>query len=88
MGIARKSLKLSAFLHQHRNAVRRLGLDRQRAPILGMKYYTGFFIEKALSIDNVFVISLIFTFFAIPVQIPVPRACSVGHHWPSSCCAG
>lgn len=33
---------------------------------LGMKYYTGFFIEKALSIDNVFVISLIFTFFAIP----------------------
>ncbi len=33
---------------------------------LGMKYYTGFFIEKALSVDNVFVISLIFTFFAIP----------------------
>lgn len=32
----------------------------------GMKYYTGFFIEKALSIDNVFVISLIFTFFAVP----------------------
>ena len=33
---------------------------------LGMKYYTGYFIEKALSIDNVFVISLIFTYFAIP----------------------
>jgi tellurite resistance protein TerC len=32
----------------------------------GMKYYTGFFIEKALSIDNVFVISLIFSYFAIP----------------------
>ena len=31
-----------------------------------MQYYTGFFIEKALSIDNVFVISLIFTYFAIP----------------------
>ena len=31
-----------------------------------MKYFTGFFIEKALSIDNVFVISLIFTYFAIP----------------------
>ena len=30
---------------------------------LGMKYYTGFFIEKALSIDNVFVISMIFSFF-------------------------
>lgn len=32
----------------------------------GMAYFTGFFIEKALSIDNVFVISLIFAFFAIP----------------------
>ena len=35
---------------------------------LGMKYYTGFFIEKALSIDNVFVISLIFATFAIPAK--------------------
>ncbi len=33
---------------------------------LGLKYYTGFFIEKALSIDNIFVISLIFATFAIP----------------------
>ncbi len=32
----------------------------------GMSYFTGFFIEKALSIDNVFVISLIFGYFAIP----------------------
>ncbi|WP_198375551.1 TerC family protein [Neoroseomonas rubea] len=34
----------------------------------GVAYFTGFFIEKALSIDNVFVISLIFTYFAIPRQ--------------------
>jgi tellurite resistance protein TerC len=34
----------------------------------GITYFTGFFIEKALSIDNVFVISLIFTFFAVPRQ--------------------
>jgi tellurite resistance protein TerC len=32
----------------------------------GMAFFTGYFIEKALSIDNVFVISLIFTYFAIP----------------------
>ncbi len=32
----------------------------------GIAFFTGFFIEKALSIDNVFVISLIFGFFAIP----------------------
>lgn len=31
-----------------------------------MSYYTGFLIEKSLSLDNVFVISLIFTYFAIP----------------------
>jgi tellurite resistance protein TerC len=32
----------------------------------GITYFTGFFIEKSLSIDNVFVISLIFSYFAIP----------------------
>lgn len=37
-----------------------------RGPEPGMEYFTGYFIEKALSIDNVFVISLIFTYFAIP----------------------
>ncbi|MFZ9395287.1 MAG: TerC family protein [Erythrobacter sp.] len=64
MGIA-ESLKLSAFY---------IGIALlfgvwiwiERGADLGMKYYTGFFIEKALSIDNVFVISLIFTYFAIP----------------------
>jgi len=35
---------------------------------LGMKYYTGFLIEKSLSLDNVFVIALIFSYFAIPRQ--------------------
>lgn len=32
----------------------------------GVAYYTGFFVEKSLSLDNVFVISLIFSYFAIP----------------------
>jgi tellurite resistance protein TerC len=32
----------------------------------GMDYYTGFMIEKSLSMDNVFVIALIFSFFSIP----------------------
>ena len=64
MGIG-ESIKLSAFY---------IGIALlfgawiwvERGADLGMKYYTGFFIEKALSIDNVFVISLIFTYFAIP----------------------
>lgn len=34
----------------------------------GMAYLTGFMIEKSLSMDNVFVIALVFTFFAIPRQ--------------------
>ncbi|BDG72850.1 TerC family protein [Roseomonas fluvialis] len=32
----------------------------------GMEYFTGFAVEKTLALDNVFVISLIFTYFAIP----------------------
>lgn len=38
----------------------------ERGATSASEYYTGFFIEKALSIDNVFVIGLIFTTFAIP----------------------
>jgi tellurite resistance protein TerC len=32
----------------------------------GMNYFTGFAVEKALAMDNVFVIAMIFAFFAIP----------------------
>jgi tellurite resistance protein TerC len=34
----------------------------------GIEYFTGFLIEKSLSMDNVFVIALIFGYFAIPPQ--------------------
>lgn len=64
MGIS-ESLKLSAF---YISIALLFGgwIWLEKGADLGMKYFTGFFIEKALSIDNVFVISLIFTFFAIP----------------------
>ena len=32
----------------------------------GMQYITGFVIEKSLAMDNVFVIAMIFTYFAVP----------------------
>jgi tellurite resistance protein TerC len=32
----------------------------------GVEYLTGFVVEKSLALDNVFVIALIFTYFAIP----------------------
>jgi tellurite resistance protein TerC len=34
----------------------------------GEEYLTGFLVEKTLAMDNVFVISLIFTYFAVPKQ--------------------
>ena len=35
-------------------------------PQSGMEYLTGFMIEKTLAMDNVFVIAMIFAFFAVP----------------------
>lgn len=63
MGIA-ESLKLSAFYIAMALAFG-VWVWVAKGAEFGMQYYTGFFIEKALSIDNVFVISLIFTYFAI-----------------------
>ncbi|WP_137389548.1 TerC family protein [Rhodoligotrophos defluvii] len=34
----------------------------------GVDFLTGYFIEKSLSVDNVFVIVLIFTYFSVPAQ--------------------
>ncbi|MBX2926571.1 MAG: TerC family protein [Saprospiraceae bacterium] len=41
------------------------GLSGQEAVIL---YITGFLVEKSLSLDNIFVIALIFTYFMVPKQ--------------------
>ncbi len=38
----------------------------QLGPQSGLEYMTGFAIEKTLAMDNVFVIAMIFSFFAIP----------------------
>lgn len=38
----------------------RLGADK------GLEYFTGYFIEKSLSMDNVFVIALVFSSLAVP----------------------
>ncbi|MFA7587045.1 MAG: TerC family protein [Novosphingobium sp.] len=66
MGIG-ESLKLSAFYISIAMAFG-VWVWIEKGADLGLKYYTGFFIEKALSIDNVFVISMIFTYFAIPAK--------------------
>lgn len=48
-----------------------------------LKYLTGYVIEKSLSVDNVFVIAMIFGFFAVPAQYH----CSGGSSGPWSCAA-
>jgi len=64
MGI-RESLRLSAFYISIALAFGGwVWAEKGAGP--AMEYYTGFFIEKALSIDNVFVISMVFAFFAVP----------------------
>ncbi|MEW9805420.1 TerC family protein [Mesorhizobium sp. ZMM04-5] len=64
MGIA-ESLKLSVF-YITVAIIFGAWVWHARGAEPAMQYYTGFFIEKALSLDNVFVISLIFGYFAIP----------------------
>ncbi|APZ97800.1 hypothetical protein BWQ93_04330 [Sphingopyxis sp. QXT-31] len=64
MGIG-ESLKLSAFYISIALAFG-AWVWAAKGGEAGLQYYTGFFIEKALSIDNIFVISLIFSSFAIP----------------------
>ncbi|HEU4458837.1 MAG TPA: TerC family protein [Methylibium sp.] len=46
-----------------------LGVWRFLGADPAMQYFTGFVIEKSLSMDNVFVIAMIFGFFAIPREL-------------------
>jgi hypothetical protein len=36
------------------------------SPVPGLRYLTGFVIEKSLSMDNIFVVAMIFGYFGIP----------------------
>src|SRR5829696_8246448 len=37
-------------------------------PERGGEYFTGYIVEKSLSVDNVFVFALIFSYFAVPAR--------------------
>ena len=49
-----------------------------------LQYLTGYLIEKSLSVDNIFVIALIFTYFAVPAAHQ-HRVLFWGILAPSSC---
>lgn len=60
-----RSLKLSAF-YISAGLLFGVWIWVQMGPVHGMDYFTGFLVEKSLSMDNVFVMSMIFTALAIP----------------------
>ena len=43
-----------------------LGIWHYMGPQKGLEFFTGYLIEKSLSIDNVFVFALLFSYFAVP----------------------
>ena len=43
-----------------------IGLFHERGAQAGLEFFTGFLVEKSLSIDNVFVFILIFSYFHVP----------------------
>lgn len=63
----RESIKLSAF-YIAAGILFGVGVWHFLGAQAGVDFYTGFVIEKSLSLDNIFVISLIFSFLAIPRQ--------------------
>ena len=49
-----------------------------------LEFYTGFLVEQSLSMDNVFVMAMIFGFFAIPAAISTGCCSGASSGW-SSC---
>ena len=43
-----------------------LGVWHFMGPQKGLEFFTGYVIEKSLSVDNVFVFALLFSYFAVP----------------------
>ncbi len=61
----KQSLRLSAF-YISMGLLYGVFVYTQLGAQSAQEYYTGFIIEKTLSMDNIFVISLVFSYFAIP----------------------
>ena len=43
-----------------------LGIAHSMGDAKGLEFFTGYVIEKSLSVDNVFVFALLFSYFAVP----------------------
>jgi tellurite resistance protein TerC len=51
--------------------------DRETANTVSMQFITGYLVEKSLSVDNIFVFLMIFSYFAIPAEFQ-KRALIIG----------
>ena len=56
-----------------------------RGPQAGLEFLTGYLIEKALSVDNIFVFVLIFSYFA-RAAAATSTACCSGASWARWSC--
>lgn len=45
-----------------------IGVYQYMGPQIALDYYTGYLIEKSLSVDNIFVFLLVFTYFQVPPE--------------------
>lgn len=45
-----------------------LGISHYMGSVKGLEFFTGYVIEKSLSVDNIFVIALLFSYFAVPSE--------------------
>ena len=79
--IAGRAVVRRPRLRRLRVSLVRLAPGRDDAPDgaeAAIQFVTGYLLEWSLSVDNIFVIAVIFTFMKIPPQYPVPRAV-LGH---------
>jgi len=53
-----------------------LGVAHYMGDQKGLEFFTGYVIEKSLSVDNVFVFALLFSYFAAPTKIMIARMTS------------
>ena len=66
------SLLFNVFIYfAYKHHLLGLGLSQLHVPTgedAAIKYFTGYIIEKSLSLDNIFVIAILFSFFKVPAM--------------------
>ena len=66
------ALALAVNYGFYRYALAQFGGDV--AARVGLEFLTGYLVEKALAVDNVFVFVLVFGYFGVPAALPAPGA--------------